>query len=174
MQGRGLDQLIHAKLIENYEKYYRLAYSYTHNETDAMDIVQEGAYKAIYKSDSIKKEAYIESWIYRIMINESLQFLRKQKKETWIDLEKTEHTDSSKNAMSCKAAGTYENINSDENIDLQRALSQLPKEDRAIILLKYFEEFPIHEIAEILELNENTVKSRLYRAMRKMKESLEG
>lgn len=162
MQGKCLDQLIHAKLVENYEKYYRLAYSYTHNKTDAMDIVQEGAYKAIYKSNSVKNEAYIESWIYRIMINESLQFLRKQKKETLIDIEEETNT-----ADSCK------NIDSDGSIDLKRALSQLAEEERAIILLKYFEELPIHKIAEILELNENTVKSRLYRAIRKMKVSLE-
>ena len=58
-------------LTEGYEKYYRLAYSYVHNEADALDIVQEAAYKAILKSDSLKEPQYVETWVYRIVINEA-------------------------------------------------------------------------------------------------------
>ena len=43
----GKEKIVEKLLIENYEQYYRLAYSYVHNEADALDIVQEGAYKAI-------------------------------------------------------------------------------------------------------------------------------
>mgnify|MGYP000031231779 CR=1 FL=1 len=48
------EQKIEELLLENYNRYYRLAYSYVHNEADAADIVQNGAYKAIRNSDSLK------------------------------------------------------------------------------------------------------------------------
>ena len=56
-----------------------------------------------------------------------------------------------------------------ENIDLQRALDMLPKEDKAVIELKYFEDRKLTEIAEIMDENVNTVKSRLYRALKKLR-----
>ena len=60
-----------------------------------------------------------------------------------------------------------------ENVDLQRALDALPKKDKAIIILKYFEDKRLEEIAEILNENINTVKSRLYRTMKKLRSVLE-
>ena len=54
------------------------------------------------------------------------------------------------------------------NIDLQRALDSLPKQDKAIITMKYFEDKKLDEIAEIMNENISTVKSRLYRSMKKL------
>ena len=70
MSDRKKEQAVERALTEGYEKYYRLAYSYVHNEADALDIVQEAAYKAILKSDSLKEPQYVETWVYRIVINE--------------------------------------------------------------------------------------------------------
>lgn len=52
------EQLVEQLLLENYNHYYRLAYSYVHNEADACDIVQNGAYKVILNSGSLKREEY--------------------------------------------------------------------------------------------------------------------
>lgn len=62
MSDRKKEQAVERALTEGYEKYYRLAYSYVHNEADALDIVQEAAYKAILKSDSLKEPQYVETW----------------------------------------------------------------------------------------------------------------
>lgn len=70
---------IERQLIADYQKLYRLAYSYVHNENDALDIVQESAYKAVKNSHTLKNPQYAGTWIYRIVINESISFLRKQK-----------------------------------------------------------------------------------------------
>ena len=56
-----------------------------------------------------------------------------------------------------------------ENVDLQRALDLLPKEDKAVIELKYFEDMKLTEIAEVLNENVNTIKSRLYRGLKKLR-----
>ena len=57
----------------------------------------------------------------------------------------------------------------DVNVDLQRALDELSDKDRVVIILKYFEDKKLEEIADILEENVNTVKSRLYRSMKKLR-----
>lgn len=145
------EQRIEQVLLKNYNMYYRLAYSYVHNETDAGDIVQEGAYKAILHSDMLKKEEYAATWVYRIMLNEIFRFL---KKERPVSLDAIEAEQGREDAY--------------EDVDLRRALDALGKEDKAVIELKYFEDMKLSEIAEVLNENVNTVKSRLYRSLKKL------
>ena len=78
MSDRKKEQAVERALTEGYEKYYRLAYSYVHNEADALDIVQEAAYKAILKSDSLKEPQYVETWVYRIakILDENLSTVK--------------------------------------------------------------------------------------------------
>lgn len=156
MKSAEKEKLVHETLVKEYDKFYRLAYSYVKNEADAMDIVQESAYKAILKSDGLKSKEYIMTWLYRIVVNEALQFLRKQKKEVVLDTMEEEGT-------------------SDQyaDIDLETAIEKLTPEDQTIIRLRFFEDMKIADVADILQLSENTVKSRLYRAMEKLKLQLE-
>ena len=60
-----------------------------------------------------------------------------------------------------------------ENVDLQKAIDSLEKEDRAVVVLRYFEDMKLEDIAVILNENLSTVKSRLYRSMKKLKLQLE-
>lgn len=143
-------------LLEGYEKYYRLAYSYVKNEQDALDVVQESAYRVIRDCKKLKEEKYLSTWIYRIVINASIDLLRKQKREG-MSLEDMEIP--------------YEDhYKEDDPLEL---LSALEEKDRAIVILKYFEGWKLEEIAQVLEMNLNTVKARLYRALKKLKTALE-
>ena len=63
MLSMGREQVIEKILIENYCRYYNLALSYVHNEADALDIVQEGAYKAFLKAETLRDEEYASTWI---------------------------------------------------------------------------------------------------------------
>ena len=157
---RNRDILIEKNLIENYGRYYRLAYSYVRNEPDAMDIVQEAACKAIYKSNTLRNPDYVREWICRIVINEAYNILRKKQKE--ISGEELWETKDS-------AAGAADN----EDAALQEAIHQLKKEEQTIIYLRYYEDRQLEEIADITGENLNTVKSRLYRAMNKLRLALE-
>lgn len=139
-------------LLENYNRYYRLAYSYVHNEADAEDIVQNAAYKSILYSDTLKQEAYASTWVYRIVLNEIYRFLAQKPS---ISIEET--------LVEQGKEDTY------ENLDLWRALELLDKEDKAVIELRYFEDMKLADIAEVLQENVNTIKSRLYRALKKLK-----
>ena len=68
--------IIEQTILEKYNQYYRVAYSYTHNDADACDIVQNGAYRALRGSSSLRKTEYASTWVYRIMLNECFQIGR--------------------------------------------------------------------------------------------------
>ncbi|MBU8877388.1 RNA polymerase sigma factor [Bacillus sp. FJAT-29790] len=138
---------------ENKENFYRLAYSYVKNSEDALDIVQDSIHKAIISIDSLQDLKMIKSWFYRIVVNTSLDFLRKQKRVSIVDSE----------TMELISSGKEDHY---ENLDLERALEQLPPEYRSIIVLRYFEDMKIEEVADVLGGNVSTIKTRLYKALK--------
>ena len=156
-RGKEKENIVEKILCEKYNSYYRMAMSYVHKEADALDIVQEGAYKAIKNSASLKNTDYAATWIYRIMLNEVYRFLD-MRKPLSLEEETVQETG-------------YEDVY--EDIDLQRALDEMPAKDKAVIELKYFEDLKLEEIAFVLEENVNTVKSRLYRGLKKLRISLQ-
>ncbi len=146
-------------ILTNKEQYYRLAYSYVKNQDDALDIVHESIYKAMLAFKRPKKPEEIKPWFYRIVVNTALDFLRKQKPVELTEQQILELYDS------------YED--SYQDLDLQKALEILPLNYRSIIILRYFEDLKIEDIAIVLDLNVNTVKTRLYSALKKLRLELE-
>lgn len=149
-------KLVEEKFLSDYEKYYRLAFSYVRNENDAMDIVQESAYKVMKEYKTLKKEEYLNTWIYRIVMNTALDFIRKRNKEL-IGVEDYDDF--------------YEDVYID--FDVMDSLRRLDEKERAIIILRFFEDQKLDHIAEIIGDNVSTVKSKLYRALKKLKVELE-
>lgn len=158
MKKQQKEELIEKTILANYNKYYRLAKSYTHNSDDALDIVQNGACKAIISGNKLKNEAFVETWIYRIMLNEIFRFCKTNRNILIVPQDMAPETGKE---------DTY------ENFDLQVALDRLEPKDKSVIILKYFEDMKLSEIAQVLNEKENTVKSRLYRSLNKLKLQLE-
>lgn len=151
-----IEEQAESLLLNNYEKYYRLAYSYAKNESDALDIVQESAYKVLKDIKKLKDQSLLSTWIYRIVINTSIDFLRKRNNETVsiYDLEIP-----------------HEDQHQDD--DPKEMIAFLNEEERTIVILKFFEDLKLEEIADALNMNVNTVKTRLYRALKKIRVTLE-
>lgn len=147
---------IEKKILSDYKKYYRLAYSYVKDEDDAMDVVQESVYKAIKECSTLKKEKYFSTWMYRIVVNASLDFIRKSKRELPSLVEYEEY---------------YRDPYMD--FDVMDSLNKLDNSEKSIIILRFFEDEKLETIAEILDLNISTVKSRLYRSLKKLRIDLE-
>ena len=143
-------------LTDNYEKYYRLAYSYMRNEDDALDVVQESAYRAISDCGKVKNKDYLSTWIYRIVVNTALDLLRKKKKETLTE-----------ELPEIPVEDQY------QETELRTILNQLDHKSKTIIILRYFEDLKLEDIADILGDNLNTVKARLYRSLKKLRLNLE-
>ena len=147
-------------IINNNELFYRLAYSYVKNTDDALDVVQESIYKAFSSIDSLKDNSYIKTWFYRIIVNTSLDLLRKRKREVVTD----EEYIFDENNGECDKY---------HDIDLKNALDDLPEKYRSIIILRYFEDLKIEEISKVLNENINTVKTRLYKGLKILRISMD-
>ena len=143
-------------LTENYERYYRLAYSYMRNEDDALDVVQESAYRAIRDCRKVRNKDYLSTWIYRIVVNTALDMLRRKKKENITE-----------ELPEIPVEDQY------QDLELRTVLNQLDDKSRTIILLRYFEDLKLDDIADIVGDNLNTVKARLYRSLKKLRLNLE-
>lgn len=155
MNAQKMQQLVEQELLTSYDSLYRLAFTYVKNEADAMDIVQESSYRAIKNSSSVKNAAFIKTWLWRIVINTSLELLRRNQKEIFCG----EPPERGK-----------EDIYLD--FDTIDALDILNEKERTVIVLRYFEDRKLQEIADVLEENLNTTKSILYRSLGKLRVKL--
>ena len=149
----------------NQERFYKVAYTYVKNREDALDIVHNAIVKALQSYHRLKKPDYAQTWFYRILINESVSFLRKKKRI--LSLEEIP------SLQSCSDTSGSE-LHKDEYIDLYTAIDKLPPEMKTIIILRFFEDVKLDEVAEITSTNLSTVKSRLYRALKYLKVDMEG
>lgn len=147
-------------LLEDYQKFYKVAFSYVRNENDALDIVQETAYKAIKECSKIKQKEYVSTWIYRIVINTALDFLRKANREAELV----------ENSM-IETGGSFEEKYQD--FEIMEILGMLEEKDRTVLVMRYFEDYKLEQIAQVTGEALSTVKSRLYRALKKLKLELE-
>lgn len=156
MRRSKLEKYVENYIIEYKDSIYRLAYSYVKNNEDSLDIVQESIYKAFESIDTLREPKFIKTWFYRIVVNTSIDFIRKRKKEILVDEEFMLNND-------------IGHIDTYRDIDLKRALDDLPEDYRIIIILRYFEDLKIKEISEVLGENINTVKTKLYKGLDKLK-----
>lgn len=133
--------------------FYRLAYSYVKNRDAALDVVQESIVKALTKIDSLREPAYLRTWFYRILLNESMNYFRRNQR--LLSLE---------DAVWDRGA---EDPDPAERLDLHRLLSDA---EQAVVRLRFFEDLKLEEIAQVTDTNLNTVKSRLYKALKKLRD----
>ncbi|KQU24722.1 RNA polymerase subunit sigma-70 [Bacillus sp. Leaf13] len=152
MKNLNINQLIAARITERQENLYRLAFYYVKNKEDALDIVQESIRKALASSSKIKDAASIDSWLYKIIVRTALDVLRKNKKLTIADDETIEYLRS----------GEEDHY---RDLDLQRAMEGLSIKYKTVVILRFFEDLKLEEIAEVLEENVSTIKTRLYKAL---------
>lgn len=156
MKHQHVEQVFVTFIRANKERFYLLAYSYTKNEQDALDIVQDSIQKALQSLYTLQNEEQLKSWFYKIVVRTAIDFLRKNKRIQVMD-------DEQLGFLSPPQNDTY------ENMDLEDALDTLPPAYREVIVLRYFEDLKIEDVAHILDANVNTVKSRIYKALKLLK-----
>ncbi len=146
----------------NQEKYYRVAYSYVKNPDDALDIVNDAIVKALQNITTLRDKKHLETWFYRILINESVSFVRKYRRIVYLD--------DLPEAQLLEAEST----DRDEQMTLYAAIDKLSPKLRTVLILRFFEDMRFDEIAEITSTKLSTVKARLYRALELLKIDIEG
>ena len=152
-----------AHILENQEKAYRLAYSYVQDRDAALDVVQNAVCQALEKFWGLKNKMALKTWYYKIVVNEALQYLRKNRREI-----STQPEDMKEEAYLEEG---YDRADGDETV-FSRVL-KLPPDMKTVVILRFYEQMSLGEIAAVTGANLNTVKSRLYAALKKLRKSLE-
>ncbi|WP_066188999.1 RNA polymerase sigma factor [Gracilibacillus timonensis] len=151
-------------LIELYERLheplYCFLYRYTHEEQLSVDIVHDTferlqKHKQAFDHDKGTVKSYLFQVAYRLLINK----LNRRKK--WLSL------------LPFLVPIPNKEMDVDEKILIQQSIAELPDKQRAVILLVYYEDLPQKEVAQILNIPEGTVKSRLHQAIQSLKEGIE-
>lgn len=128
---------------------YHIAIAIVNNDEDAGDAISETIVKAYTNLKKLKNPDYFKTWITRILINECRKILKQRRKvisiEDYPEKRREQEQQQSK----------------EEIMDLQIAIQKLPKRQKDVILLYYYNDLSIEEIALILEIPKGTVKSRL-------------
>ena len=144
------------QLIEEYKTaLYKVAKTYLKNDEDVADVIQGTILSAYEHIGELKTVSYFKTWLIRILINHCTDVVRQQKRV--VSMEQAE-----------EQTGTF----LESGYEFYELIRELPEKDRTIFLLYYGECFNAREIAELLGWNENTVKSRLQRGRKKLKQVL--
>lgn len=158
-------------IIENQDKFYRLAYSYVRAQEDALDIVQNAICKALENYETLKNTGALRTWFYRILVNESISYLRKSGRE--LQYGEPELLMEEKQSAAYRTGAGAEKEDMDGVEGIYQEIRTLPPELQNIIRLYYFENLTLDEVAGVLNLNVNTVKAKLYRSLKKMRVHME-
>lgn len=155
-------ELLEMLIQSEYTKMYRIAFSYTHNREEALDVVQDTFQKALIYFEKAEEIDDFNAWFYKVLIRTAIDNWRKKKRApSTVDMNERVILE------------TFEEPANITHTELWSVLDQTPSPDREIIILKFFEGFSLRDIAHILEINENTVKTRMYRSLNTLRKVLE-
>ena len=152
-------------IIKKYqEKLYWHIRRMVVDQDDANDVLQNVFIRVWNGLENFREDAQLYTWLYRIGTNESLTFLEGQKKRSAVSLSDVE-------------AGLSNKIKADEGFDanklewkLQLAIQQLPEKQRAVFLLRYYDEMPYEEMSRVLETSEGALKASYHHAAKKIED----
>ncbi len=154
-------------LVATYNKklyFYIRRYTLCHEDTD--DVLQNTFLKIWQQLHKFKGESSLYTWLYRIATNETLQFIRKRNKEISRLQIKGEEIEALLRSDS--------HFNGDDiQVALYKAIDTLPKQQKLIFTLRYFEELPHQDIADILKLSVGSVKASYHIAVQKIEKILQ-
>lgn len=166
-------------LVEKYSSFvYRTVFYDIKNREDAEDLSQDVFIKAYGALNGFRYDSEFSTWLFRICKNTVYDYLRKYGKNKTVSLsDMTYDEDGEKEAEIPDASGAFEPekqvISNETSRAVQEAIRQLAQEHRDVIVLREIEGYSYAEIADILSLEEGTVKSRLSRARGALKKLLE-
>ena len=151
---RYIASLIHQDILN-------IAYRYVGNLEDSKDVLQEVLLKIYYNLKSFKKESKFSSWIYRIIINASIDFLRKRRRRFNVKnryIKNKQEETSSKDKIDEKDKETF----------VKEAIALLPLRQKSVFVLRHYQRLKIEEISRILGCSQSSVKTHLKRAVDNM------
>lgn len=152
------DKEAFVELMElNRQSMYKIAKSYLHNEEDVADAMAETVLSCYEKIADLREAKYFKTWMTRILINKCKDIWREGHRECLLE----------------QFPDTEDPCRYEQNLEFEELMSALDEKYRVILTLYYVEGFNTREIAEILEIAENTVKTRLVRGRKQFSKEYE-
>lgn len=158
---------IEQELRLHYLTLIKLAFTYVKNKEMAEDIVQDVCVKAIENKNRFRGDSSYKTYLMKMTINRSYDYLRSwnfRQKSITTFIHQIFGSDSLEQQL----------LKRDERAQLGNQVLKLKPKYREVLVLYYYEELKIHEIADVLEVSENTVKTRLKRAREQIRQVLDG
>lgn len=153
----------YTKLITKYQErlYWHIRRLVVHHE-DANDVLQNVLIKVWKYLDNFRGDANLYTWLYRIATNETLTFIKKEKKRASVSISEED-------------TGLEEKLKAEPGFDpnrlewkLQQAIQSLPEKQRIVFTLRYYDEMPYAEMAQVLETSEGALKASYHHAVKKV------
>ena len=162
-------------LVNNYQnKVMNTCYGFVHNTEDAEDIAQDVFIEIFRSVSAFKEESSLSTWIYRIAVNKSLDFLRKKNRKKRFGLELS--ISGNERSLFQEAADPnepHEDYERNERIYiLRKAMASLHKNQRIALVLHKIEGLPHQEIANIMNISHSAVESLIHRAKQNLRKKL--
>lgn len=163
MDKEEKDFMLEKIMVDYGNELVRLSFSYVKDAEIAKDMVQNTFIKCYKNLDSFRFDAQIKTWLYRITINECKDYLK-----SWhyrMVQVKSFMNETAKSIMPSTEKTVIDQYN---NAELKDTIFSLPKMYREVVYLYYYESLTTEEIAKVLDIPMNTVKTRLRRAKQKL------
>jgi RNA polymerase sigma-70 factor (TIGR02954 family) len=154
------EEALYQRMEEEKGKMYGIAYAYLRNETDALEAIQETVCRVWIKRRTLREERFFSTWMIRILIHVCIDERKKKKRE-----KTTAHEQLDRAAVSTDSV---------EKIDMAAHIAKLPPKYRMVIVLKYYRDLTIKEIAELLEKPDGTIRTWLHKALKMMRAEMGG
>ncbi len=171
------DETAFKQLVVQYQQLVvNTCFGMVHNTEDAEDIAQEvfiEVYRSVHK---FRADSKLSTWLYRIAVNRSLNFIRDNKKNKWFqsfeDAVKTKNSEIPKLTGSDIENPEYELENRERANMLHEAINKLPENQKIAFSLNKYEELSYKEISEVLDLSVSSVESLIHRAKKNLQKKL--
>lgn len=145
-------------------RWYAVALRITRTPVLAEEAVQDGLLSAWSKRQQFRDNAKLDTWIHRIIVNAALQLLRRQRPQSFDELEE--------NTLSDPETQQHEQLQRELDDELQRALLKLTEVERVCFVLRHLEQWRLQEIADEMDCNLSRIKQALFRAVKKLRQHL--
>jgi len=174
----GDQSAFRAIMEQNNQRLYRVARAVMKDDTEAEDVVQETYLRAFFNLSKFRGESSLTTWLTRIALNEALGRKRKQRAMVTLETVETAQETSAQiikfPAMTTETDPERSAAQHEIRKLLERAMDALPEPFRVVFVMRDVEEISIEEAATHLGIRPETVKTRLYRARRLLRQSLGG
>jgi len=173
------DRQAFARLVdETSTQIYRTARQILGDEQDAEDVLQETYMKALKALPTFEGRSSLSTWLHRIAVNEALMLIRKRKVPT-VSIDDTQPFDPDEESTGMEIVDfcclpEKELLTSESRKFMDDAIQRLPENMKTVFVLRDLEGMSIQETAEVMQITENNVKTRLLRARLRLRQELAG